>query len=410
MTLLIKNGKVFLKNVFVKTNILIEDSNIKEIGPINNADEIIDASGKYVVPGLIDMHVHFRDFGQEYKEDWVSASKAAASSGITTVFDMPNNKIPITTKRLLDEKAKIVSAKSLINFRLYISMNKFNVDEINENKLKFVKLYYGETTGNNKVDDAEDIFKRVSKEIAIVVHAEDNNVMDENKRKYSINDKKYHSLVRDNKAEYKAVMDLIGLAEKYGNRLHITHISCKESAELIKKAKKRGVKVTGDTCPHYLFLDDSLYDKIGNKAKVNPALKSKNDKEALWKFLNDGTIDCICSDHAPHTLEEKNRSYNECPSGFPGAETTIPLMLTAVNEDKIKFENFLEKMTTAPAKIFNLINKGELKQGFDADITIIDLEKENIIEGNKLFTKAKWSPFSGMKTKGKAVLTIVNGR
>src|SRR3989338_1588645 len=404
--MIIKGGNVFLDSRFVKRDLFISGEKIVS----SSSGEVIDASGKYVVPGLVDMHVHFRDFGEEHKEDWRSGSEAALAGGITTVFYMPNNKVPITSKKLLDQKRDKVSSKALVDFELYISVNNSNVDEINENKIKFVKLYYGHTTGDNKVYDAGDIFKRISKDIVIVVHAEDNRVMEENRKKFDVSEKRYHSLVRDNKAEYTAVKDLIGFAERYGNKLHITHVSCKESAEMIENAKKRGGKVTCDTCPHYLFLDDSLYDKIGNRAKVNPALKSGEDREALWKYLNDGTIDCVCSDHAPHTLEEKNRDYENCPSGFPGVETTLPLMLTAVNEGKIKLEDFIQKMTTAPAKIFGLERKGQLKEGFDADVVIIDLNKEGVISGKKLQTKVKWSPFEGMKTQGSSVRVIITDK
>jgi dihydroorotase len=410
MSLLIKNGKVFSSGKFILSDVLIEGLKISKLGKdLKSSGQIIDATGKYVVPGLIDAHVHFRDFDESYKEDWLTGSSAAASSGITTVLDMPNNKPPVDSVKRLGEKIKIAEKQSVINFGLYVNVNNKNIDEINKSSVKFVKLYYGHTTGNNTVDDAEEIFKRIKKDILICVHAEDNEIISENKKKFSGNEKNYHSLIRDNKAEYTAVETLIGLAKKYDRRLHICHVSAKESMLMIKKAKQEKVKVTCETCPHYLILNSRLHDSIGNIAKVNPALKSKSDNEELWNFINDGTIDMITSDHAPHTIKEKASEYEISPSGFPGVETTISLMLTAISQGEMKLERFIEMMTESPAKIFGIKNKGKIEVGFDADITILDLDKEGIIIGKDLFTKARWSPFDGFETKGRAIMTIING-
>jgi dihydroorotase len=410
MTVLIKNGKAFIDGMFVETNLLINKDVISDIGKnIKTGDKIIDASGKYIFPGLIDVHVHFRDFGQEYKEDWLSGSKAALSGGITTVLDMPNNKTPITTVERWNAKRRAVSQKSLVNFGLYMAVTNDNIEEINRSDVKIVKLYYGTTTGEIKVDNTELILKKLRKDILIVVHAEDNDVIEMNKQSCDVRNIKYHSLIRDNRAEYTAVNTLIELAESYNRKIHFTHISSKESMLLIKQAKKNGLKITCDTCPHYLFLDDSLYDKIGNKAKVNPGLKSKQDVELLWKFLRQGVIDIIASDHAPHTLKEKSEEYEKCPAGFPGIETTLALMLTAVNQKKITFDQCIRLMTENPAKIYGLKNKGKIKKRYDADIAIIDLKTEDIIKGNNLYSKAKWSPFDGVKIKDRNIMTIVNG-
>jgi dihydroorotase (multifunctional complex type) len=234
-------------------------------------------------------------------------------------------------------------------------------------------------------------------------------VIRKNQKKLRMDELKYHSLLRDNQSEHLAVKKLIELCRKYGNKIHLTHIGTRESMELIIKAKKEGLKVTCDTCPHYLFLDDSIYERIGNKAKVNPPVRSASDKEALWDYLNEGHIDCICSDHAPHTPEEKNLTYDSCPAGFPGVETTAKLMLTAVSEGKIKLEVFIKLMAENPARIFRIKNKGFIREGYDADITIVDLKKESVILGKNLFTKARWTPFEGFKAKGDVAYTIING-
>ena len=325
-------------------------------------------------------------------------------------MDMPNNIKPITTKRLLDEKRDYVSKKSLVNFFLYPAITDENINEINSMGVMAVKLYYGMTTGRIKVGDAEKIFMELNKEILIVAHAEDNSIIEENRKRLAGNEATYHSMLRDCRSDYTAVHDLIELSGRYNRKLHLTHMSCTESLLLIRQAKEKGVKITCDTCPHYLFLDDSLYGKIGNMAKVNPALRPKKNSEMLWNYVNDGTIDTVCSDHAPHNLSEKKKGYAECPAGFPGVETTLQLMLTAIKEGKLNLETFVRLMAENPAKLFGIKNKGCLKEGYDADLAIIDLEKEDIIAGEKLYTKAKWTPFEGFKTKGKAVMTIVNGK
>ncbi len=403
MRFLVKGGKVFSEGKFVDTDILVEDSKIIKLGPIKKADKIIDASNKYVLPGLIDMHVHFRDFGQEHKEDWISGGKAALKGGIATVLEMPNNIEPITTPERYEKKKKAVAQKTLVNFGLYFAVTNDNIAQLNSSGIRLAKLYYGETVGSIKIDDAEEIFRKLRKDIFLAAHCEDNSVIKKNMSRFDPSEPRYHSLIRDSEAERKAVDDLIQLAEKYDRQLHITHVSSKESMELIWKAKDSGLKVTCDTCCHYLFLDDSLYEKAGNRAKVNPALKSKKDKEALWDYLKKGCIDCISSDHAPHTIEEKQQGM----SGFPGVETTTRLMLTAVNSNKIGLERFAELMSRNPAKITGIKNKGEIKEGFDADLTIIDINKKEII-GN-MESKAGWSPYRGMETKGMAVQTIVMG-
>lgn len=307
MALLIKNGNVFFEDKFQKVDVLIGETKIVKIAPTIKLDcKTIDATNNYVLPGFIDIHVHIRDFELSYKEDWLSGSKAAAAGGITTMLDMPNNKIPFVTVDRLNEKFKVASEKSIVNFGAYIAATNDNVEEINNSDLKNVKLYYGETTGKIKVDDTEKIFKNLRKDILIIAHAEDNNIIEENKQMTNKNKLKYHSLVRDARAESTAVTYMIELSEKYDRNIHLTHISCDESMQLIIEAKKKGLKITCDTCPHYLFFDESLYEKAGNFAKVNPALKTKKDQEALWSHINNDWIDCMCSDHAPHTIDEKS--------------------------------------------------------------------------------------------------------
>lgn len=409
MNLEIRNASVFYNETFLEADLIIKEGKIWKVGKQEKGNRILDAKSLVVFPGLIDMHVHFRDFLESYKEDWKTASMAAASGGITAVFDMPNNKIPILTRKDYDSKAREIEKKSAVNFGLYIAATNENIDEINSSDIRHVKLYYGMTTGEIKVRDAEEIFRKLGKDKLIVAHAEENEIIEKNISKFDRNLMNYHSLVRDNSSEVVAVRKLLMLSKKYGKKLHLTHIGTKESLELIKEAKKENKLVTCDTCPHYLFLDDTYYGKLGNLAKVNPPLRSTTDRKALWEYLNEGVIDCICSDHAPHTLEEKKLPYDLCPSGFPGVETTLRMMLTAVSEGKMKLELVPKLVSENPAKILGLKNKGEIKEGYDADLTIVDLDIESVIAGKNLYTKAKWSPFEGMKTKGNAAYTIING-
>ncbi|MFH2021442.1 MAG: dihydroorotase family protein [archaeon] len=410
MTMLIKKGQVFLGGKFIKADILIDGSKIAAIGnDLEKSDKVIDGAGKFIVPGLIDMHVHFRDFGEEYKEDWKTGSSAAAAGGITTVFDMPNNIKPIVSVELLNLKREHARNNSLVNFGLYAAVTEDNIIQLNNSAIKYVKLYYGKTTGDIAVVGAEKIFRELRKDILIVVHAEDNSVIEENRRIYTGSEENYHTLIRSSLAESTAVGVMLTLAKKYGRNLHITHVSAKDSVQMIMDAKESGLKITCDTCPHYLFLDDTFYSELGNKMKVNPSIKSKADRDFLWSAIEDGSIDCISSDHAPHTLEEKSKPYNLAPAGIPGVETTVPMMLNAVNENKIKFERFIEIMTAAPAKILGIKNKGKIGTGYDADLTIIDMNIEKTMNDDLLYTKCRWSPYSGMMIKGWPIMTIVNG-
>lgn len=407
MKISIENGKIFSQGKFIYSNILIENNIIAKITSDNlQADTVIDASNKIVIPGLIDMHVHFRDFGQELKGTWESESKAAICGGVTTVFEMPNNKIPINNVERYNNKLLQVAKKSSCNFGLYFAVTQDNVEELNNSNIKLAKLYYGETTGKINPGKNEEIFKKLNKDIFLIVHAEDNSIISENKNHYSKDLKNYHSLIRNNKAEYTAVNDIIDLSRKYDRQIHITHISSEESMKLIKDAKSEGLKVTCDTCFHYIFLDDSIYEKYGEMANANPGIKSKKDMNSLWQYINDGTVDCLCSDHAPHTFEEKKYGM----SGLASVEISLFLLLAAAKEGKIKLEKAIQLMSSDPANLLNQKNKGTIKEGYDADIVIIDLEIQNVIQSSRMISKSKWTPFEGKKSIGKIEYVIIDGK
>jgi len=405
--MLIKNGLVFIEGNFYKTNILIKGSKISEISNEATDSKVIDAKGKFVIPGIIDCHVHFRDLGQDHKEDWLSGSKAAVAGGVTTVIDMPNNQIPIYSYVLLDEKRKTAAEKSLCNFGFYMMLTDQNVETVNEiDNIAGAKLYLGLTTGANTVKDVEDIIRRSKNNMIITVHAEDNDWLTLNKKKYP-HSVEFHSMIRDNISEVISVIKMLDLTRKYGQRIHFAHISSSEALLLIEQAKSEGLPITCEVTPHHLFLDESDYAELGNLAKMNPALKYRRDREALWEGIVNGVIDIIATDHAPHTLKEKKQT--NAPAGVPGIETMLPLLLDTVNKGSLTLKRLIELVCENPARLFNLMSKGKLQHGYDADITIIDMELEKEVRTNDLFTKCGWSPFNGWKLKGWPVMTIVNG-
>lgn len=388
-------------------DILIEEGKIKEIGHISG--EGIDLGGKIVLPGLIDPHVHFREPGMTHKEDWKTGSLAAARGGYTTVFDMPNTNPSTTTMDALNEKIELAK-KSIVNAKFHFGATKENFSEYEKSGL-VLKIFMGSSTGNLLVDKEDDLDELFSKAKFVMVHAEDEEIINENaKRLKERSDPFVHSEIRSNKAAAVAVERAIRLAEKNGTILYVCHASTKEEIELIRDAKKRGVKVYCEVTPHHLFLDNNELNIQGNFAKMNPPLRSPQDVEALWVGVNDGTVDTIGTDHAPHLISEKIKAYSEAPAGVPGIENALSLMLDAVASRKTTLSRLSELMSENPAKIFQLNNKGKIEVLADADLTIVDLDKIKNVINEKQHTKCKWSPYNGMELKGDCVMTIVGGK
>ncbi len=380
MSLLIKNCRVLIKDKVYAKNILIKKGKIVKItNKESKADSVIDAKNNFILPGLIDCHVHFREPGLTHKEDFLTGSMAAAKGGITTIFDMPNTLPPTTTLAALDEKRKL-AAKSIVNYGLIFGAATNNVSEIKKARnIAAVKLYMDETTGGLKVDDFEaicDIF-RMSK--ITIVHAEDYNVQN------AIN---------------------VMIKNKLKNRLHVAHVS---SAQELAYSKSNKIKkqVTAEVTPHHLFMNKKDIQVLGAFAEMNPRLKTEQDQKALWEGIKNGDVDVIATDHAPHLKEEKEMA--NYPFGVPGVETMLPLLLDAFNSNKITLPEIVKLCCENPAKIFKIKNKGFLKEGFDADLVIVDLDKRQAVRNEDLLTKCKWSPFEGKILKGWPVTTIVNG-
>ena len=411
--ILIKNGTIVDSKTQIKKDVLISNGKIKKVEKnINSqADRIIDACQKFIIPGVIDPQVHFREPGLTHKEDIKSGARSAVCGGITTFFEMPNTSPATTNSKLLEEKFKIAEKSSVANFSFFLGATPNNIDEIKNLKGNCgVKIFMGSSTGDLLVDrdsDIEKIFKYCNKIIAI--HSEDEQVLNETAKTIKNPNFSDHPNMRPVKAAVTSTNKAINFALKYKKRLHILHLSTSEEVKIIRKIKNTGL-VTSETTPQHLLLNaPDIYDDIGSYAQMNPPIREKHHQEELWKGLFDGTINCIATDHAPHTIQEKNKPYGIAPSGMPGVETSLPLMLNQVNKGKITLQDIIKWMCENPAKVYQIKNKGFIKEGFDADIALVDLNKIKIIRAKNMQSKCGWSPFEGLEIKGWPIMTIVNG-
>lgn len=373
----------------------------------------IPADGLTLFPALIDPHVHFRIPGLGHKEDWRTAAKAAISGGYTTVFDMPNTLPPTITETYLREKKALIDAQLQevgipLRYQLFFGADKNHLDEISKikNDVIGIKVFMGCSTGNLVIDDDESlaaVFSIAAKEDLIVaVHAEDEHLIRERKANYK-GEMVYpaHSLIRNVEVATRAVEKAIGLTQKYGTRLYILHTSSAEEIDLIKKAKQAGLPVFAETTPHHLFLDDSAYQKLHGKAVVNPPLRTKEQRMALFSAIHEGIIDTLGTDHAPHTLSEKEAPYGQCPSGMPSIENAFPLLLNAHHEGLLSLDEIVSLTSKRAREIFRLPENN--------DLVLVDLNKEAIVANNSLKTKCGWSPYAGSVLRGWPVYTIMNG-
>ena len=417
-SLLIKGGRVIdPANKFNGVaDVLIVDGKISAVGTnIETAEKIIDATNKIVAPGLIDMHVHFREPGQEAKEDFVSGSKAAAAGGYTTVATMPNTSPVVDNAALVRSMIRRAEEVGIIHVKIIGALTK------NQQGLELAELRDMIAAGavafsdDGHFDSNARIFMNAldylhGTDKIVICHEEEttlvkDGVMNEGRRSAMLGLKG-----RPTVAEDIAVARDVLLAEYTGGRVHIAHISSARSVEIVRDAKRRGVKVTAEVTPQHLTMTDDLVDPTDSSTKINPPLRTKKDCDALLAGLLDGTIDMIVTDHSPHAPEEKDREYIYAPSGFPGLETALGILLTDLyHENKISLETLISKMTYEPAQIFNL-NAGTLSVGAPADVAIIDTNLEWTVDANKFYTRGSHSPFVGRKLKGRAVCTIVDGK
>ena len=398
-------------------DILVEDGIVQKVAKniICEEAEIIDVRGKILVPGLIDMHTHLREPGQEAKEDFLSGSKAAAAGGFTTVATMPNTRPVVDTAALvrsLQARAKEVGIVHIeIIGALTKDQNGEELAEVGDMSLAGAVAFSddGHYVKSSKVMlNGMDYLKNFDK--IIIDHDEDPSLVEEGIMNESHRSAMLGMKGRPTVAEDIAVARDILLAEYVDSPVHVAHISSARSAELVREGKRRGVKVTAEVTPHHLILTDACVNPLDSSTKVNPPLRGKKDIEAMLEALKDGTIDIIVSDHSPHAEEEKDREYMYAPSGFPGLETTLGLLLTELyHKGKMGLTELIAKMTSAPAALFHL-NAGSLEAGMPADITVIHLDKEWIVASDEIYTSGTHSPYVGHRLKGKAVMTVVDGR
>ncbi len=416
--LLIKNCKVLVNGEFLERSILVGDGGeIAKIAVASElksaaADEVIDAAGKYALPGVIDVHVHCREPGMTQKEDFFTASKAAAAGGVTTIFDMPNTKPATTTVALLEEKRKLAAAKCIVNYGFHFGATADNLDEIKKARnIAAVKVYMGSSTGNLLVTDEKTLNDIFGSGKRVMAHAENEEMIKANEEKYrGYNDgAKLHLKIRENSVAAKAVDRAIAIGRKHGTRLHICHMSTKEEAVIIATAKKSYAALSCEATPHHLFLTADSAETMKNYAKVNPPLRTKEDVAALWNAINNGIVDMIATDHAPHLPEEKEQDYWTAPAGMPGLQTMLPLMLDAVNKNRLSLQQLIKLTSENPAAVFGIKGKGKLAVGMDADITLVDMHKEKTIKNEDMLSKCGWTPFDKWKVKGVVAATIVNG-
>ena len=423
-TYLIRNAKIVNEGAVFEGDILIENEIIKEIAekisPKSSNCVIIDAEGSYVIPGAIDDQVHFREPGLTHKGTIETESRAAVAGGITSFIEQPNTVPNAVTQELLEDKYQIASQTSYANYSFMMGGTNDNLEEVlktNPRNVAGIKLFLGSSTGNMLVDNQEVLEKIFSStKMLIAVHCEDEATIKANleKNKEEFGDDipmKYHHLIRSAEACYLSSSKAIALAKKTGARLHVFHLSTAKEMELFtNKIPLEEKQITAEVCVHHLWFTDADYDAKGSLIKWNPAVKTQADKDALWKALLDDRIDVIATDHAPHTLEEKINSYTTCPSGGPLVQHALVAMFEAHHQGKISVEKIVEKMCHNPAKIFKIENRGFIKEGYFADIAIVNAYLPWNVKKENILYKCGWSPFEGYNFKSRVTHTFVNGK
>ena len=421
MLTLIKNANIVNEGEVYNSDLLIQDHKIKLISSEINckADVIINADGLYLLPGVIDDQVHFREPGLTHKADIYSESKAAVSGGITSYMEMPNTNPQVLTQKLLEEKYKIASKTSFANYSFFMGASNDNLSEVlktNPKNVGAVKIFMGSSTGNMLVDD-KDILKEIflKSPMLIAVHCEDEGIIKNNTQlarlKYGENvPMQEHPNIRSVEACYKSSSLAVSLAKKYNTRLHVFHISTEKELELFDNTiALKDKKITAEVCIHHLFFDDTYYKSKGSLIKWNPAVKKKSDKEALLQGLLDGRLDVIATDHAPHILSEKSNSYFNAPSGGPLVQHALPAMLDFVNNGKFDLIKLVEKMCHNPAICFQIEGRGFIRENFFADLVLVDINKPWKVTKENILYKCGWSPFEGNVFQSKVTHTFVNG-
>lgn len=412
--LVFRKGQIVFPDGVREGDLVIAHGEIFEITPDykGHFDTEFDCRGKYIFPGVIDVHVHMRVPGDSAKEDFTTGSMAALSGGVTTILDMPNNVPPVIDKKSLIAKRSLAEQDCLTNFGFFFGATEDNMEEIFHAKnIVGVKVYLGESTGGLIVKNDETLDRLLERvRVPVVFHAEDQECLD----RFRVTCPDFsravcHSESRPPECAREAMKRVLHLWKKYENtsQIHFAHLSTVDEIAVLKKFKTPFV--SAEVTPHHLFLNIDAYERLGFFAKVNPPLRSHEHQQALWQALHEGLIEIVASDHAPHLKSDKEGPYESVRAGFPGVETLFPLMLNAVYENLLDFGTLAKLTAENPARIFHIPRKGKIEVGYDADLVVVDMDMEKEILASQLLTKCAWSPFEGMKLHGWPVMTIVSG-
>ena len=420
MSLLIRNAFVVNEGSIEKKDVLIKDKRIT-FAPEKTANlsKIIDAEGKYLLPGIIDDQVHFREPGFTEKGEIYTESKAAAAGGITSYMEMPNTEPNTLTQKLLEEKYKIAAEKSLTNYSFYMGVSNNNFQEVMKTppeEVCGIKVFLGSSTGNMLVNDPNTLKKIFSQDkLLIAAHCEDEETVKKNALYYRNQfgedlPLEYHSKIRDEEACFKSSQYAVSEAKKYGSRLHVIHLSTAKELSLFDSSiPLKEKKITSEVCVHHLWFCDSDYKKKGAFIKWNPSIKTAYDRDALLEGLLNNKIDVVATDHAPHLEAEKKNTYFQTPSGGPLVQHALPVMLEHYHNHKISLEKIVEKMSHAPADAFKIKERGYVREGYFADLVLVDINSDWEVKKGNIFYKCGWSPFEGDTLRSRVVSTFVNG-
>ena len=414
LDLIIKNGSCYIEKDLKDQDIAIKDGKIIKIGKIDSkAKEVFEAKGLTVLPGCIDTQTHFREPGSTDTEDLHSGSRAAIVGGITSVFEMPNTNPPTSSKREFQRKLDLAKNKMYCNYAFYFGATADNAKELADLKnlegCCGIKLFAGSSTGNLLVADEKDIeivFQNSSKVVA--VHSEDEEILNINKKLIKDGDVHSHPIWRSEECAISSTRRIVRIAERYKKKAHVLHITTKQEIDFLSQHKGN---ITFEITPQHLTIyAPDCYDQLGTYAQMNPPLRDKSHYDRLWYAVKNNLNDTIGSDHAPHLKENKEKRYPNSPSGMPGVQTLLPVMLNHVNDGRLTLEQLMNSICENPIKIFGIKDKGFIQEGFDADFTIVNMNKKIKIKNENIESKCGWSPFDGYELKGTPVSTIVNGQ
>lgn len=421
---LIKNIQVVNEGSIRIADVLIKNGRIEKIGPritpINTNTIEINGEGKYLLPGAIDDQVHFREPGLTHKANIYTEAKAAVAGGVTSFMEMPNTIPPSFTQQLLEDKYTIASQTSLANYSFYIGTSNENAEEAlkaneKKNDICGIKIFMGSSTGNLLVDNPLTLEKVFSdSELLIATHCEDERIIKQNLEKLKAENReltaKDHPIIRNEEACFESSFYAVQLAKKYNTRLHILHISTEKEVQLFSNMLPlKEKRITAEVCVHHLHFTSNDYEKLGNKIKCNPAIKAPNNKEALWNALLDDRLDVIATDHAPHTMEEKDEPYLKAHAGLPLVQHSLLLMLDYYKQGKISLEKIVQKMSHAVADCFQIKERGYIREGYHADLVIVDTNTSTSVTKDTILYKCGWSPLEGVELPATITHTFVNG-